>query len=340
MKTKIAFISILFIAFAGCNKKKGTYTLPSASGPSGEILVIADKPLWQGTIGNTLREVFQSPQKGLPQQEPQFDMVNLLPSAFGNLFKTHRNLFIIDIDEKFKEPLVEAKRNVWSQPQMVVKISAANPKDIPEIIKEYGNSYLNQYLANERIRIINAFERTKSQEIENKLKHNFGLTLTVPTSFTIAKMNENFAWLRQETKDVSLGIMVHVANYEDTLAFNHDYIIELRNKLTKKHIPGPLDSSYMTTESHEEFLPVSSKIDFAGHYAVETVGLWRTVKAVMGGPFVRYTILDEKRNRIVTLEGFVYAPRYEKRDYVRQVEAIMHTVKYPELIKNTESKEK
>ena len=54
-------------------------------------------------------------------------------------------------------------------------------------------------------------------------------------------------------------------------------------------------------------------------------GLWKLEKAFMGGPFISHTILDESRNRVVTVEGFVYAPRLDKRLYVREVEAILYT---------------
>ena len=48
----------------------------------------------------------------------------------------------------------------------------------------------------------------------------------------------------------------------------------------------------------------------------------------MGGPFVNITQLDEKRNRIVTVEGFVYAPGNDKRDLLQQVEAIIYTLDF------------
>jgi hypothetical protein len=62
-----------------------------------------------------------------------------------------------------------------------------------------------------------------------------------------------------------------------------------------------------------------------GEYLVELRGLWRLENAFMGGPFISHTILDEKNNRIVTVEGFVYAPSLDKRNYVRELEAILQT---------------
>jgi hypothetical protein len=47
----------------------------------------------------------------------------------------------------------------------------------------------------------------------------------------------------------------------------------------------------------------------------------------MGGPFVSYTFVDEKRNRVVTLDGYVYAPNAPKRDLMIQLESIMYSMK-------------
>ena len=56
---------------------------------------------------------------------------------------------------------------------------------------------------------------------------------------------------------------------------------------------------------------------------MRTVGLWETVGDIMGGPFVSYTVLDEKHNRVITLDAFLYAPADKKRDLLRQIESIL-----------------
>jgi hypothetical protein len=56
-------------------------------------------------------------------------------------------------------------------------------------------------------------------------------------------------------------------------------------------------------------------------------GLWKLENAFMGGPFINISLLDENRNRVVTVDAFVYAPGLDKRNYVREVEAILNTFK-------------
>ena len=48
----------------------------------------------------------------------------------------------------------------------------------------------------------------------------------------------------------------------------------------------------------------------------------------MGGPFVSLITKDEVNNRFVMIDGFVYAPKEDKRELLRQVEAILYTIDF------------
>ena len=48
----------------------------------------------------------------------------------------------------------------------------------------------------------------------------------------------------------------------------------------------------------------------------------------MGGPFLNYIIKDEKNNRMLFVDAFVYAPKYNKREYLRKMEAMVSTLKF------------
>jgi hypothetical protein len=47
-----------------------------------------------------------------------------------------------------------------------------------------------------------------------------------------------------------------------------------------------------------------------------------------GGPFISLTTLDEKRNRVVTIEGYVFAPNSPKRELIRDLEAILYSLEF------------
>jgi hypothetical protein len=82
----------------------------------------------------------------------------------------------------------------------------------------------------------------------------------------------------------------------------------------------------MTTEM--QVFPIFRSYMLSKKYTAELRGLWRVEGDFMGGPFVSISQIDEQRNRIVTVEGYVYAPKYNKREYIRQLEAILYTIKF------------
>ena len=50
----------------------------------------------------------------------------------------------------------------------------------------------------------------------------------------------------------------------------------------------------------------------------------------MGGPFVSHSRVDEKNNRVITVEGFVYAPEKMKRGLIRRLEGSLYTLQLPD----------
>jgi hypothetical protein len=109
-------------------------------------------------------------------------------------------------------------------------------------------------------------------------------------------------------------------------------LIARRNAVLKKNVPGSLPGSYMTTEDRIaiEYEPfVMNKRYFAA-----LRGLWRVEGDFMAGPFTSLSTVDEKNNRILTGEGYVYAPDNNKRNLLRQVEAIIYTIQFPDTLKN------
>jgi len=50
----------------------------------------------------------------------------------------------------------------------------------------------------------------------------------------------------------------------------------------------------------------------------------------MVGPFVNYAVEDIPNNRVVVLEGFVFAPSISKRNNMFELEAIIKTLTFTE----------
>jgi hypothetical protein len=71
--------------------------------------------------------------------------------------------------------------------------------------------------------------------------------------------------------------------------------------------------------------PRFRKITLNKNYTVEMRGLWRTSIKSMGGPFVSHTIVDTEKELLYYVEGFIYAPGKDKREFMREIETIIRT---------------
>ena len=117
--------------------------------------------------------------------------------------------------------------------------------------------------------------------------------------------------------------------YSDERQFDTAKIWNRLDTMMRREVPGPEEGSYMGTERRVAL--ESRVVDFEGaKYCIETRGLWRLFGDFMGGPFVSYCLLSPDGKQIVELTGYVYCPRFNKRDYLMQVDGICRSIKWPQ----------
>jgi hypothetical protein len=66
-----------------------------------------------------------------------------------------------------------------------------------------------------------------------------------------------------------------------------------------------------------------------GREWIELRGFWEVEKDFMGGPFVSYTTLDEREGELLTIDCYVYSPKYGKRNFLRPLEHLVFGVTFP-----------
>ena len=125
--------------------------------------------------------------------------------------------------------------------------------------------------------------------------------------------------------------MCNKRSFSDS-AFTAKYLITIRDSILKSNVPGPTTGSYMSTE--KRFEQVHNYFEHNGNYASEMRGLWRLENDFMGGPYISLAELDASNQRIIVAFGYVYAPSKDKRNLLRQVEAMIYTLKLNNQEKN------
>ena len=316
------------ISFTSCDIKSSG--LKPSTGKTNELLVVTNsKADWNSLMGNEIKQFFGQDQLGLPQPESMFSMAQVSEPGFSEMFKTHHNIFIVDVNPEYDEPILETRKDLWASPQRVIKLTVPTEDQFYTEFAENKEAFLEFFNANERRRVSLAFDAIEDHSFRNNLIDNFDISMRFPKSFYVASQTENFIWLRREAERFSQSVFVFVYPYNEMTAFDPIEIVRVQDSVTKKHIPGPSEGSFMKISMFEP--PVTKQIEFNGAFAVEMRGLWEVEGDFMGGPFLSYTTVDERYNRVVTIVGYVYNPSWEKNDLLRQVEAILHTYKYPEL---------
>lgn len=326
-------IIIIFIFITVISCTRGEKGMKRSTGRTNEILVVTNnKAQWEGAIGDTLRNSLQQAVVGLPQIEPFHHLYNIPENNFENNFKKMHSIFIVNINPEQKSPSVEAKRDLWSAPQQVVKITAPNTQSFYKTFDEYKDSFLKLFNDLEIERINKNLSMATSVKLKDKLKRKFGISMDIPGGFAIAADKEGFLWLRQTAyrvkQDVEMGILIYESEYVDTLAFELENIIQRRDSLTKQYVAGDLAGSYMAV-SKDIVPPISFRTsDYITDFAIETRGLWMVVNDFMGGPFLSYTFTNPENDKIITIDGYVYNPSGPKRNFIREMEAIFRTLRF------------
>ncbi|WP_321515124.1 DUF4837 family protein [Marinifilum fragile] len=319
----ITLLCALVIVSAVSCKKTTKGLRPVVTGGSGEVLVLINNALWDSSVGDTLRSVLNDTQLGLPQDEPVLDIIHINHNAFSSMFKTHRSILDLRVSTKVEKNNLAVKDELYAKTQSFMKIEAKDNQSMIELLQKNRNKIVAYFLLGERNRKIKTFRRNVVQEIFEKLKSKYQFTLSFPAGYEINKDEPDFLWISNETPTTSQGMFIYSYDYLTEDLFSKDQIIERRNNLLKKYVPGPTEGSYMGTEM--SYPIISRQFDFEGNYAYETRGLWKVENDFMGGPFVSVTFLDEKNNRVICLDSYVYYPNNNKREMLRELEAIMYS---------------
>lgn len=297
--------------------------LPGVTGKSGELVVVMDEDLWKGEAGDTVFSGLTQHVYGLPQAEPTFNVVHIKSSAFTKIFQTHRNIFLAHIGPEYKA-LVELKTDVWASPQIVIEIAAPTVEEFTKLFGQSLGKVISHIIEKEESRTLHSYKAQLNNDVIAHLKSDRFLNLTIPKGYNLARTEDDFSWVRYETKDVTQSILIYTEPYSRQNTFTKEGMIEVMNIFSKKYVPGPDPDTYMTT--YLEYPPLFEETVLADEYASSLKGLWNIEGALMGGPFVTYALLDKPRNRVIYLHGFVFAPGKNKRNYLRQVESIINSL--------------
>lgn len=330
MKT-LKYIALTLTALAilcSCNRKKVQHALlPNISGKAGEVIVVIDKANWEGNVGTALRDSLACETPYLPQREPLFTLVNVPQSGFTSMFQIHRNIIMVNISNNVTEPGVVYRKDVWARPQTVININAADTDTAVKLIQDNSAKIVTTLEQAERDRIIANSKKYEERKLAPVVTEMIGGSPHFPSGYKLKKKTDDFIWIAYEIQYVTQGILAYkypVVEGENMLSA--DNLIAKTNETLKNNVPGMFENTYMTVSSFIK--PSVEYMRYKGLDFAEMRGFWEVYNDYMGGPFVSHSFYSEDGKDVIVLLGFVYAPKYDKRQYLRQVESVIYSFEW------------
>ncbi|AFL80713.1 hypothetical protein Aeqsu_1217 [Aequorivita sublithincola DSM 14238] len=323
MKSLYILFFTLAVAFTSCNDSgiKDKSLLPSSVGNINSLQIITPNDLWNGIVGEAIRNNFAAPTDGLPQDEPLFSMNQMPPEAFSGFARSNRLFLYVVLSDENKATVA---KDEYAKPQAGAVIKATSEEELVDLINKNAAKIIESFHASE------LKERQRRTSISlmksDSLKKVMGVSMQIPSAYRIAKATDSFFWMRKDLKDGTTNILVYTVPLSmiknDSTAVGD--IIKIRDSIGSKLLPVEDEGQFITEDAYAPYL-FKTKID--GKFAYETKGTWEVKGAWMGGPFINFAVRDEKNNRYLILEGFTYAPSAAKRDLQFELESILSTSK-------------
>lgn len=331
---KLNLISVLLIVLlVGCKEEEGKPRI-SSSGHFGEVVVRCSDGLWKSSTGEALQNALMKNQYGLTQDEPLFNLIQTNERHFKTTFKTYRNIVVINIDtHQITKANLKWRSNVWAKNQLVAEFNCPDIRSCNELI-ESKDEQLTQYFNQKEIeRLISRNKELGNKALAKEIRTKLDLSCALQKDAFLASSSSNHAWIRIERErpvggyqhQISQGLILYTFEYEDRMQFSDSFLLNQVDSLMLNYVPGPAEGAYMHID-RKNIVPIIKDINYKNTFAREVRGIWRMEKYLMGGPFVAVLMLNEAQNKLILACGYVYAPQFDKREFLRETEAMIKSI--------------
>ena len=322
--------------------------LPEANGAHGEILILMDDALWNGPVGETLVSQLTQHCKGpYLRPEPLFSYSWTTPDHLNHTNQLNRNLLklMVDYDSSYAATKVIEKRDYYAKGQLFLVIKDSDIDRLYEFVINDFNQIADRFNDFELHSYMEMYEDEPNKGVNELAEKKFGLHISIPKDSEVYDDRDGFLWVkrdrsknligseakgtRTETYWIQQGILFWSEPYTGEEQLTIENVLQKRDTVLKYNVAGKIEGSYMATEYDPYYKPEGRKFSFKGSEAVEIRGLWKHAghpAAFGGGPFVQYTIHNKAKNLVVTVCGFIYGPQFDKREYIREIDAMLNTI--------------
>jgi hypothetical protein len=332
----LAHLLLVALLLQACDD--GLKRKPTAVGGDGEVLVVMSKAHWEGPPGALVRSVLEQAMPHMTRPEPRFTVAQVAPGQFASLLQGHHSVIVGVISGDADSVALRIQRDVHASGQLLMQASAYDAATWMSLFQRQAGMVTEAFEQHQRTRIAARVRGTQDEALVSSVRAAMGLELPVPGGYRVVEQTPRFAWLQRDRMvrggglehNVIEGLLIHRHRYSSDSTFSVPYLVELRDSVTKAFVEGPDPGSYMIVQRSFEqldLMPGGRETVLDGRFAYVMRGLFGMHGAKMGGPFVSLSTLNGEGTELITVEGFVYAPQFNKREYLRELEAILYCLR-------------
>ena len=335
---KSFLVVVILLSAVGCDSFRSlTGAKKTAQGSPYEVLVVCDGHEWESALGAELKAVLETPVEMLNQVEPMFNVVRITARDFKHLLPSYRNILKVKCTPEVKDTAILAQYDVVASPQIVLTFQGPSIEAMVDYLKANGASLLQVLEMAERNRTIEYAKKQGAKALEKIIREEFDIEMPISNGYLFRAESDDFVWASNEYPVASQGFFIYTHPFNGKASITTEALVKARNKFAKR-IPGPTNGSYMTTvkripniedDGYTDFLPQRKVVKINGREWIELRGFWEVEKDFMGGPFVSYTTLDEREGELLTIDCYVYSPKYGQRNFLRPLEHLVFGVTFP-----------
>jgi hypothetical protein len=361
---KTSIILLIAVTWLGC---EGDYR-ERARGSFGQVIVMMDSTDFDSQAADAIRQTFGAWIQTIPGKPARFDLQfqdfennsqletlkrykNIIVAApindSTNVGRFVRALLSDEVEQEVKKGNAFAfpLEDKWYRDQWSMILTAPTDSALAQNILSSEETLTNDLEQKELNRwLVEVYDRGEQIAYEDSLWKAYGWKIRVQhdwvrgldTTYTDNGEQYQFLSMRRPLPENDRWFWAWWKEVDNINQVDDEWINAKRDTLMKKWIRGSRDSSYVTTAYHRPHETKTFRMN--GDLVYETLGVWRMTGDAMAGPFANFTIYDRDTNRLFMLEFAQFAPKYNKRRFVRQFRTMLRTFESDSTWQSTENK--
>lgn len=286
----------LLMAFTlcGCHRQS---RLPESIGQPYEVVL-------EGDTDSVVTKMLAADVPFLPQPEPMFSIIQVKKGKLSGSYQLVRTRIIVDVNPHHAGYAVKKSTDEMATPQLILRIQA---RSVEELREKLDGEKLRSLIDRSELKHL-ASRIHVNDTMQTKVKRLFGIGMKIPQDVNASKEGKDFLWISNNGNTGMQSLLFMKVRTGGRGVGYHPAGLKLKvDSILRKNMLGETDSMYMVVPKLAER------------------GLWEMKGDAMGGPYVMKTV--EKKDEDIVIIGFVYAPEMKKRNLIKQLEAVLTTVK-------------